>query len=386
MLKYRLPMGAILLVLAASPAWTARFNIRDYGATPGDATDDTVAITKALAACESAGGGEVFVPAGVYRVSRQASESPILELPSNCVLLGEGAASTIQFDPKVNQSNYWRMIGAEKKDCRNIVIRDLHLDGSNTYKSYDKGKTPEHNHGIFFHRNEGIVENVTIRDCLIENFSGDCIGFSRGCRNITIRDVSLRNFVRQGIQLGGGDGARDYVVSGCQDLEPTIDPGGSTIHVEHARGLTGVILQGNRCRHSLVASEVDGFVLRDNLITGILMGNGNKNAVIEGNVIRGADRAGFLVQLGFCDGLVLKDNLVLGQHAEAAGIYVWGTSRYNPAPSQNLLIADNVVRSCQKGIVLNGCKQGTVRGNRIAVADEKLRVVTQRAEDVDIQK
>ena len=208
--------NTIILALLSFLVWTphvftVRFDIQNYGATANDDTDDTAAILKTLSACEEAGGGEVFVPAGVYFVSRQGAESPILELPSNATLLGEGAASILKFDPRVNESNFWRMLGAGSKDCNNVTIRDLHLDGSNTFKSYKPGKTPEHNHGVFFYCKDGVIENVTVRDCLIENFSGDCIGLGPGCRNITIRDVTVKNFVRQGIQMAGGNGARDYL-------------------------------------------------------------------------------------------------------------------------------------------------------------------------------
>ena len=72
------------------------------------------------------------------------------------------------------------MLGVSERDCRDVIVRDLHLDGSNTYHSYSPGETPEHNHGIFLHRKGGVIENILIEDCLIENFSGDCVGVSVG--------------------------------------------------------------------------------------------------------------------------------------------------------------------------------------------------------------
>jgi hypothetical protein len=369
------------LIFATSTVSAARFNIQDHGATPNDGTDDTAAIRKALDACEKAGGGQVFVPAGVYVVSRQGAESPILELPSNTTLLGEGPASVLKFDQRVNDTNFWRMLGASK-DCRNVTIRDLHLDGSNTYKSYEPGKTPEQNHGIFLHSKEEVIENIAIRDCLIENFSGDCIGLGIGCQNITIRDVNVRNFVRQGIQMAGGNGARDYLVTGCQDLEGDVQPGGSTIHVEHARGLKNVIITGNRCRHSILAGGVDGIVIRDNVIVGRLVANTNTNVIVQSNIIRGRDSAGYVVQLGYANGLILKDNIITGAHDEAGGIYVWGTSRYNPDPSRDVTITGNLIRVTGRGIFLNGVNQAVVRANIVKSRDPEQRFVAQRTEGV----
>ncbi|MCA9115967.1 MAG: right-handed parallel beta-helix repeat-containing protein [Planctomycetaceae bacterium] len=373
----------LMMSVVSGTVQAARFNIEDYGATAGDQTDDTAAISKALQACGAAGGGTVHVPAGVWLVSRQGSESPILELPSNTTLSGEGTASILKFDPAVNQTNFWRMLGNGADGCRNVVVRDLHLDGSNTFRSYEPGKTPEHNHGIFLHSEKGVIENITIRDCLIENFSGDGVGLSLGCRHITVRDVALRNFVRQGIQMAGGNGARDYLVTGCQDLAGEVQPGGSTIHVEHARGLKNVIISGNRCRHSILAGGVDGITIQDNVINGRLVGNGNSNFLVQGNVIRGHDAAGFVVQLGFADGLILKDNIVSSSHAEAGGLYVWGTSRYNPAPSRDVLISGNLVRVGGRGILLNGVDGGRVHDNRIRTGDMQQQVVLQRTEDVE---
>jgi len=376
----------LLLVLASVVSVNAeRSNIQEFGATPNDESDDTLAILKALAACDKAGGGEVFVPAGTYMISRQGSESPILELPSNTTLLGEGAASILKFDPKVNQTNFWRMMGVSSKDCRNLTVRDLHLDGSNTFKSYEPGKTPEHNHGMFFYRKEGVIENVTIQNCLVENFSGDCIGLGLGCRNMTIRNVTMKNFVRQGIQMGGGNGARDYLVTGCQDLEGEVKPGGSTIHVEHARGLQNVIIAGNRCHNSLLAGGVDGIIIRDNVISGRLIGNGNSNAIIQSNLVRGPEKAGIIVQFGYADGLIMKDNIIIGNHDEAGGIYVWGTSRYNPAPSRDITISGNLLRVAGRGIFLNGTQDARVQSNIIKSTDPNQRVVLQRSERIAIE-
>ncbi|MBM3892311.1 MAG: hypothetical protein FJ388_24615, partial [Verrucomicrobia bacterium] len=73
-------------------AWSADFDIQRFGATANDASDDTLAIRAAFEACEKAGGGRVIVSVGTYIVSRQKNESPILEVPSNTILQGEGTA------------------------------------------------------------------------------------------------------------------------------------------------------------------------------------------------------------------------------------------------------------------------------------------------------
>ncbi|CAK9067240.1 Uncharacterized protein SCF082_LOCUS34074, partial [Durusdinium trenchii] len=78
------------------------FTITDYGATANDATDDTQAINATLAACKEAGGGTVIIPTGTFVVSRQGSESPILEIPALTTVRGDGDGSILKFDPAVN--------------------------------------------------------------------------------------------------------------------------------------------------------------------------------------------------------------------------------------------------------------------------------------------
>ncbi|QDU81199.1 Pectate lyase superfamily protein [Polystyrenella longa] len=361
----------------------AQYNIEDYGAIANDELDDTLAIRKAFSACEEADGGEVFIPAGIFIVSRQGTESPIIEIPSNTTVSGEGTSSTLKFDPEVNNTNFWRMLGAGPTGCQNVTIRDIHLDGSNTFMSYDKGKTPEQNYGVFFYNTKATIENVTIHDCLVENFSGDCIAMSKGCRNMTVRDVSLRNFVRQGIQMGGDSGSHDYLVTGCQDLEGEVKSAGSTIHVEHADGLKGVQITNNRCSQSILAGGVDGIIISNNVIQGRLAGNGNLNAVITGNFIRGRDDLKrFVVQFGYSNGLIFKNNIIIGNHEEAGGIYVWGSSRYRPEPSRNVLIADNLIQVRGDGIQLNGVDHGSISNNIISPVGAKTNIVQKRSQNI----
>lgn len=365
----------LIALLWASSAVSAEFNIQDYGSTPNDETDDTKAILEALAACEEAGGGKVFIPRGTYIVSKEEAKSPILEVPSNTVVCGEGAASVLRFDPRV--TNFWRMLGARSKECHNVTIRDLHLDGSNKYTEYKRG-VPEHNQGIWFYRPEGGIENITIENCLIENFAGDCIGISRGCRNVTIRNATVRNFLRQGIQLAGGNGARDYLVTGCRDLEGTVRAGGTTIHVEHARGLTGVIITGNHCRKSIGAGGVDGMIISNNIVDGGIRGNRDKNLVVTGNVVRSPkDYKGSVLKFGYVEGLLVTGNVIISDSADACGIYVWGKGQ-----SRDGSVVDNLVCCPGIGVRIHATHGGIVRGNLVTSEEAEQRLIIRRSEGI----
>ncbi|MCB1062657.1 MAG: right-handed parallel beta-helix repeat-containing protein [Verrucomicrobiae bacterium] len=363
------------------------FDITRFGATANDETDDTKAIEQALEACGKAGGGSVFVPAGVFLLSRHGAESPILEVPPKTTFHGEGPASTLKFTAAANEGNFWRMIGAPvATGTHDVVIRDLHLDGANSFPAYIKGETPEHNAGIWFYNTEHAIENILIQNVFAENFAGDCLSVSRGCRAITIRDCTVKNFIRQGIQMGGDENARDYLVTGCRDLEHTVKPGGSTLHVEHARGLKNVILENNQCRKSILAGGVDGLIIRGNTIDGRLVGNGNLNQVVEGNLIRADEKAASVVQLGYAEGLIFRGNVIEGKHpANKVGLYIWGTSRYNSQASENLVIAENHITAAETAISLNGTNHSTVANNQLTFpkdAAKSVPLLIKRSEDI----
>ena len=68
----RFPRDALIaiygcLVLAAGSLHAATFNVRDYGAVADDKTDNTAAFTKCMEAIIAAGGGQMYMPEGVYR-------------------------------------------------------------------------------------------------------------------------------------------------------------------------------------------------------------------------------------------------------------------------------------------------------------------------------
>jgi hypothetical protein len=386
MIRSLLASFTLCLVLAARLSLAGEgFIITDFGATPNDETDDTHAIEKALEACGAAGGGTVVIPTGVFLLSRHGPESPILEVPPNTTVAGEGHSSTLKFTDAANEGNFWRMIGAPvATGTRDVVIRDLHLDGSNTFPAYIKGETPEHNAGIWFYNKDHPIENVTIENVFAENFTGDCIAVSRGCRSVTIRNCTLRNFIRQGIQMGGDENARDYLVTGCRDLEHTVRPGGSTIHVEHARGLKNVIIENNQCRKSILAGGVDGMIIRGNTIEGRVVGNNNRNLVVSDNVIRASENASSVMQFGYCVGIVIRGNTIEAKHEKnATAIYLWGASRYNDQETEDAIVSENRIEARVTAVSLNGTKNVRVANNVLSLGDEPKPLVAKRTEGLE---
>lgn len=87
---------ACWLIAAAAPLMAGTFNVRDYGAVGDDKTDNTAAFSKCLDAVVAAGGGQMFIPSGVYqgRIAIPPVSKPI---PSWITLeiVGEGEPTPV---------------------------------------------------------------------------------------------------------------------------------------------------------------------------------------------------------------------------------------------------------------------------------------------------
>jgi hypothetical protein len=144
---------------------------------------------------------------------------------------------------------------------------------------------------------------------------------------------------------------------------------------------------GNRCRKSILAGGVDGILIRDNVVTGRIEGNGNTNCIVAGNLVRGVGHSNRAVmQLGYAENLIVRDNILQGAEGAAqTGLYVWGNSKYNPNPSRNVTISGNLITvGGEAGISLNGIDGATVGENRIHVADDAKAVTVRRGENVNV--
>lgn len=90
--KY-LTLSATSRIIDSTPAF---YNARDYGAVADGVTSDTTNIRALVDTVEAAGGGVVYVPAGVYALNGTGTASQgCIALPSNVTLLGDGPGKTV---------------------------------------------------------------------------------------------------------------------------------------------------------------------------------------------------------------------------------------------------------------------------------------------------
>ena len=210
--------GLLLGCPAAARAASSVFNVRDHGAVGDGKTLDTVALNKTIDACAASGGGQVFVPPGKYLTGT-------IRLRSNITLVLDAGAEIV---------------------------------GTSDLEQYQHFTPPGHTplaSRLWWHRalllGEG-VENVTItgRGAINGNKVFDAQGeeHMRGphavlfgnCKNIALRDISIRDAANYAVMLeftshvevrgvkitGGWDGVhfrgwkdnpcRDVTISDCE--------------------------------------------------------------------------------------------------------------------------------------------------------------------------
>lgn len=162
-----------------------------FGAIADGDADDTEAIQKALLA------GNVFFPAGVYRVTTNTATR--ISVPSNRHLqFAHGAVlKAINKNSDISSVLYL-------KDVENIVIEGATIIGDieqNTNTAEGAG------HGIHIQN----ASNITVRDCVIKN----C--FTDGIYNISVSGVKILNteFENCGRLACGTVCGRNVLVEGC---------------------------------------------------------------------------------------------------------------------------------------------------------------------------
>jgi hypothetical protein len=128
------------------PKGTPYFDVThpDFGAVGDGVADDYVAIQAALDACVAAGGGRVYLPAGIYKITQglvmrllglyaQTHGSPSTStVPMSVILEGAGSVSVIKPTSAVAVT---LTLGGEVNDDgvpHPITVRHLRFDGSNT--------------------------------------------------------------------------------------------------------------------------------------------------------------------------------------------------------------------------------------------------------------
>lgn len=211
----RIAIGIFSLVLAmlvfmTSYSMDSPLNIKDYGAIGDGKTDNTKAIQSVIDRLKNEGGGEIFIPEGIYVVGE-------LVLYSNMTLTGSGSLSILKTRTgETEEARAKYLISVNPYDggspdindnAKNIVIRNVQLRGT-----VEKDGFFEHKHLL----NLNAVTNVIVENVSFVGFRGDGIylgsgnkaNIERHNKNVTIRGClfdGVNNDNRNGVSIIDGE-------------------------------------------------------------------------------------------------------------------------------------------------------------------------------------
>ncbi len=211
-------VGLIATAQTAIAATPGLFNIRDYGAVGDGKTLDTAAINKAIETSAAAGGGQVLFPPGKYL-------SGTVHLKSNVTVLFDAGATLLGSTDLAHYQNFTPPAGTPESGWppwhRALILGDgvEHItiagqgaiDGNKVFdpRGEERMRGP---HTILL----GLCRNVTIRDVSIKDSANYAI-MLEFCQQVDVRNVKITGGW-DGVHFRGWPGrpCRDVSIVGCQ--------------------------------------------------------------------------------------------------------------------------------------------------------------------------
>ncbi len=333
---------------------------------------DFPSIQTALDEAGKRGGGEVFIPAGVYEVERT------LKVPSHVTLRGEGAATVLRAKASIGENPYPnnRVLSNADVESGNtgIVIKDLVVDGGllgeyhkmgiygisfsiegvivrrcsgeGILVAYGRGNVvvercvvEENNHGINVHHIDGEVlvrDNVCKRNGVNQPQHGGIGIFVEAVHHISILgNVCTDNAWAGIVWMGGADEARGvpYPSGDCLIANNLCLRNGSQggIFINGTYSQTGrFLVSGNVCKEN-GRDGIWAFRAKDGVIASNLCVSNNKPSGKEGS-LEEWQRTASGIRLVDCENVVVTGNRCLDSREpkwQVFGICVEGRSKGN---------------------------------------------------------
>ena len=224
--------GALFLLVAAwlsaaAAADKTTFSVRDFGAVGDGKTLDSPAINRAIAACAGAGGGTVYLPAGIYLSgSIHLTNNLNLFLDAGTVILG-APQSLHAYDPaepfegtayQDGGHTYFHNSLIWGEGLTNVSITGPGMINGGGLTKQDKGVGK----GPIGHGDKAVALKLC-RGILLRDFTifhgGHFAIMVTGCDNMTVDNVTM-DTNRDGIDI---DCCRNTMVSNCRINSPGDD-------------------------------------------------------------------------------------------------------------------------------------------------------------------
>lgn len=213
MLRLVVSMASLIVLSHPVLAAAGRYDIREFGAKPGQEALSTEAIQKAIDMAAEAGGGTVYLPPGVWMSGTlQLKDRITLELEAGAVLLGS---------PKLD--DYPARRSAVRSYTDQYVCRSL-IAGENLRQVAIRGQGVIDGNGSHFRWKEYLTRPYVIRlvccqDVLVEGVrlqnSPMWMQHYLACDRLRLHGLTVSNHVsynNDGVDI---DGCRDVHVSDC---------------------------------------------------------------------------------------------------------------------------------------------------------------------------
>lgn len=172
------------------------FDVTSYGADASGTNNSTVAIQNAINAASAAGGGVVYLPAGIYRVSPQGTDDFALRIStSNIVLRGAGVSqSMIVNTTRTMRNGAVIQVSPQSTSLGTVRIITADLPGPTH-------RIPVENSGSFSVGNVVRLQWSFTNEWVAENGQGEWWGAAKPSAAIYYRQVTAVNDVEGWIEL-----------------------------------------------------------------------------------------------------------------------------------------------------------------------------------------
>lgn len=376
---------AILLAFGAPRAKCAQkpsavFDVREYGAAGDGKTLDTAAIDKAIQACNQAGGGTVVFTPGEYVTGTFVLLSHVtLRLEAGAVIVGSIDLADYKLKSEFNLGNQaghgegsrlGLIVATEAEDIA-IVGRGT-IDGRGTY--FVGANTPHNTldyeprltrQGDDFMSVKSLPWDGPLEPAMAWNDRPGALIVLSNCKNITIRDLTLRDSHNWTLHLFG---AEDVVISGIRIVNNLLIPNndGINIYAKNARISDCYISAGD---DAIAATDCENLTVTNCTLisrsSGIRFGAG-KYCTFQNLVIRDSNRGigiyGSADHVLFSD-ILMQTRLFNGNwwgKGEPIFIMSRAAASSGSAPIDEVRFS-NIIAEGEAGIVLYGGGPGSIR-------------------------